>query len=108
LAETGRVIAEGRDMGTRVFPDAQVKIYLEATLETRAHRRWLELRAQGQDMTESGVRADMAQRDRRDQERREDPLRIPDGAHCLDSTAYDVAQMEDICFALIQPYLGDC
>lgn len=105
LAETGGVIAEGRDMGTRVFPEAQVKIYLEATLEVRAHRRWLELLAQGQDVTQTQVQADMAQRDRRDQERREDPLRIPDGAHRLDSTAHSVEQMEDICYTLIQPYL---
>lgn len=105
LAEAGRVIAEGRDMGTRVFPDAPVKIYLDATLAVRARRRWLELQAQGKNLAERAVREDMAQRDRRDQERREDPLRIPDGAHCLDSTAFDLDQMEEICFSLIQPYL---
>ncbi len=47
LAEPGGVIAEGRDMGTRVFPEAEVKIFIEASLQVRAHRRWLELQTQG-------------------------------------------------------------
>jgi len=92
-------------MGSRVFPEAEVKIFLEASLKVRAHRRWLELQAGGKDLDEQVVQADMAVRDQRDRERQEDPLQIPAGAHCIDSTAYDLDQVEDICFHLIQPCL---
>ncbi len=105
LATQGGLVAEGRDMGTRVFPDAEVKIFLDASLAERAHRRWLELQAQGQAVTEAQVREDLAQRDQRDRERAEDPLRVPAGAHRLDSTNYGPAEMEEICFRLIQPFL---
>ena len=105
LGAAGGLVAEGRDMGSRVFPEAEVKIYLDASLAVRAHRRWLELQARGNNISEAEVRRDMAQRDQRDRERQEDPLRVPPGAHCLDSTAADPEQMEEICFRLIQPYL---
>lgn len=105
LVTSGAVIAEGRDMGSRVFPEAEVKIFLEASLEIRAHRRWLELQSQGKNQDENVVRQDMAERDQRDRERQEDPLRVPAGAHCLDSTACDLDQVEEICIRLIQPYL---
>ncbi|MGQ9922126.1 MAG: (d)CMP kinase [Desulfobacca sp.] len=105
LGAAGGLVAEGRDMGTRVFPEAEVKIYLDASLEVRAQRRWLELQAQGQDVSAVVVHRDMAQRDQRDRERQEDPLRIPPGAHYLDSTAFTPEQMEEICLQLIQPFL---
>jgi CMP/dCMP kinase len=105
LARTGGVIAEGRDMGTRVFPEAELKIFLTASLEVRAYRRWLELSAQGKSVAENVVRQDMLLRDQRDQERQEDPLRIPIGARVIDSTANDLDQLEEICFGLIQPLL---
>ncbi len=105
LAEPGGIIADGRDMGTRVFPEAEVKIFLEASLSVRAHRRWLELQAQGKILDETTVCQDIALRDQRDLERREDPLRVPLGAHCIDSTAYDLDRVEDICFHLIRPHL---
>ena len=105
LAKAGGVIAEGRDMGSRVFSEAEVKIFLTASLEVRAHRRWLELNAQGKPVDENVVRQDMVLRDQRDQERQEDPLRIPIGAQVIDSTTYDLDQLEEICFDLIQPFI---
>lgn len=105
LGAEGGLVAEGRDMGSRVFPEAPVKIFLDASLAVRAHRRWLELQAQGNNFSEEEVRQDMAQRDRRDRERQEDPLRVPAGAHCIDTTTYEPDQVEEICFQLIQPYL---
>ena len=105
LAEPGGVIAEGRDMGTRVFPEAEVKIFLEASLKVRAHRRWLELQNPGKPLDENAVCQDMAVRDQRDRERQEDPLRVPVGAHCIDSSAFDLDRVEEICFHLIQPYV---
>jgi cytidylate kinase len=105
FAESGNIIAEGRDMGTRVFPEAEVKIFLEASLEVRAHRRWLEFLELGKNLDEEVVRQEMASRDRRDQERQEDPLRIPAGAHCIDSTVFDLDRVVEICLDLIQPYM---
>ncbi len=105
LGAAGGLVAEGRDMGSRVFPEAEVKIYLDASLAVRAHRRWLELQAQGNNVSEAEVLRDMAQRDQRDRERQEDPLRVPQGAYCLDSTASDPDRMEEICFQLIQAHL---
>jgi cytidylate kinase len=105
LARPGGVIAEGRDMGTRVFPEAEVKIFLTAALEVRAHRRWLELKAQGKILDEKVVCQDMSLRDQRDQEREEDPLRIPMGAQVIDNTIYNMDQVEEICLSLIQPFV---
>ena len=105
LARPGGVIAEGRDMGTRVFPEAEVKIFLTAALEVRAHRRWLELKAQGKILDEKVVCQDMSLRDQRDQEREEDPLRIPMGAQVIDNTIYNMDQVEEICLTLIQPFV---
>ncbi|HAY20994.1 MAG TPA: (d)CMP kinase [Desulfobacterales bacterium] len=105
IAGSGGVIAEGRDMGTKVFPEAEVKIFLDASLEVRAHRRWLELQNQGNALRENAILEDIAQRDRRDRERVEDPLSMPPGAHYIDSTAYDLKRVEDICLHLIQPYI---
>ena len=105
LAKAGGVIAEGRDMGTRVFPEAELKIFLIASLEVRAHRRWLEHRALGKTLDENAVLQDMVLRDQRDQERQEDPLRIPIGAQVIDSTTYNLDQVEEICFNLIKPFV---
>ena len=105
LAKAGGVIAEGRDMGTRVFPEAELKIFLIASLEVRAHRRWLEHRALGETLDENAVLQDMVLRDQRDQERQEDPLRIPIGAQVIDSTTYNLDQVEEICFNLIKPFV---
>ncbi|MBM4287212.1 MAG: (d)CMP kinase [Deltaproteobacteria bacterium] len=105
LAAPGRVIAEGRDMGTRVFPEAEVKIFLEADLKVRARRRWLELQAQGKTIHLDTVYHDMALRDQRDRERREDPLQVPEGAYRLDNTGYDPEQVVEICITVIEPYL---
>jgi CMP/dCMP kinase len=105
LAKPGGVIAEGRDMGTRVFPEAEVKIFLTAALEVRARRRWLELKVQGKILDEKVVRQDMSLRDQRDQEREEDPLRVPMGAQVIDNTIYNMDQVEEICLTLIQPFV---
>jgi cytidylate kinase len=92
LARGGAVVAEGRDLGTVVFPGADVKIYLDADLETRARRRHRELAQQGLAVPLGEVREDLARRDERDRGRRESPLRVPDGAVVLDTTALSIEQ----------------
>lgn len=86
----GRLVADGRDMGTVVFPDADVKVFLVADLEERARRR---LRETGSaDPDEAALRDQMGKlgaRDRQDSERAHAPLREPEGAHRIDTTALD-------------------
>src|SRR5687767_2878076 len=85
LGRRGNVVAEGRDIGTVVFPDAQVKIYLNASIEERARRRYNELRAAGE-VSFSETINEMEERDKRDSERDIAPLRIADDAFVLDSS----------------------
>jgi cytidylate kinase len=90
LAARGGVVLEGRDTGTVVWPEAEVKFYLVADLETRANRRQAELRAQGVTMELGDVRRDLAQRDRQDTERALAPLRKPEGAIVIDTSGLAV------------------
>ena len=86
MGRDGRVVAEGRDMGTVVFPEAEVKIYLDASPETRARRRFDELAGKGSALTLEETLADVMRRDRRDKERSMAPLRQADDAVFIDST----------------------
>jgi cytidylate kinase len=83
-------IVEGRDIGTEIFPDADVKLFITADLEERARRRYEELIARGETTTEDAVFADLEKRDRRDQDRNASPLRIAEDAHLLDTTKLDI------------------
>ena len=80
----------GRDIGTVIFPDADVKIFVTATPEVRAHRRTLELRAAGGSATEADVLADILRRDERDTTRAAAPLKAAADAHLLDTTGLDI------------------
>jgi CMP/dCMP kinase len=85
----GNVVAEGRDIGTVVFPDAEVKIYLEASAEERARRRVEELRKTGRQVSLDETLREMGERDKRDSERDLAPLRKASDAIAIDSTALD-------------------
>jgi cytidylate kinase len=87
LARAGGVVLEGRDTGSVVCPDADVKFYLDADLDERARRRSHELAATGLPADFDTVKADVMQRDRQDMERALAPLVRPEGALVLDSTA---------------------
>jgi len=97
----GRVIMDGRDVGTVIFPDADFKFYLDASLETRGNRRHLELQEKaGRDIEVNETIRDMAARDQADSTREESPLKIADDAVYIDTTGLSVAEvvrkMEDI------------
>jgi cytidylate kinase len=95
LGRRDNVVAEGRDIGTVVFPDAQVKIYLDASIEERARRRCDELRAAGREVSLAETISEMEERDKRDSQRDIAPLRKADDAFVLDSsglTAEGVAE----------------
>lgn len=88
----GGVVMEGRDIGTVVFPEAELKIFLEASPEVRAERRWKEHQEKGESMTLAEVLDEVRERDKRDRERKVSPLvRAPD-AVLIDNTAIDAAE----------------
>lgn len=83
-------ILDGRDIGTVVCPDAAVKLFVTASAQARAHRRWLELEAAGGTQTLEQVQEDVERRDARDAERSVAPMRPADDAHLLDTTEMDI------------------
>jgi len=95
MGRSGSVVAEGRDMGTVVFPEAEVKVYLDASPETRARRRFNELAPKDSTLTLEQTLADVMRRDRRDKERAVAPLRRADDAVFIDSTALPVDAVVD-------------
>jgi CMP/dCMP kinase len=86
MGQRGNVVAEGRDIGTVVFPDAEVKIFLDASAEERARRRYAELRAAGRAADMKETLREMEERDKRDSERELAPLRMADDALRIDSS----------------------
>ena len=83
-------VLDGRDIGTVICPDAEVKIYVTATPEVRARRRAAEYQAQGRHIDEAAVLADIRKRDQRDQSRAAAPLKQAPDAHLLDTTHLDI------------------
>lgn len=96
LAEAGGVVLEGRDTGSVVCPDAEVKFYLDASEEVRSARRMRELEARGSPRSLSQVRTEIAERDRQDRVRELAPLVVPEGAVVIDSTEKSVEQVVTI------------
>ncbi len=92
-ASEGGVVAEGRDMGTVVFPGADVKFFLTASAGERGRRRWLELRDRGHEASLEEVLRDVVQRDRQDSERKIAPLRPSDDGVLIDSTGKTVNEV---------------
>lgn len=89
------VVMDGRDIGTVVFPDAEMKIYVDASAETRAQRRFDELRSKGNtDVTYEDVLRNVQERDYIDQTRAESPLRKADDAIVLDNSTMTIAEQD--------------
>lgn len=86
MRDSGPLVGEGRDLGTVVFPDAEVKVYLDADLGTRARRRAAELESRGIEVTLELVRADLERRDTRDRSRVHSPLEAAAGAIRIDTS----------------------
>lgn len=86
ISKGRNVVCEGRDIGTVVFPDADVKIYIDASLDVRAKRRMLELQSNGVNITYENVKRQLQARDNLDSKRQHSPLSIPEGAVILDTT----------------------
>ena len=97
LARNGGVVAEGRDQGTAVFPEADFKFYLDAALPTRAARRRRDWQKDGDPPALSVIMKELAARDRRDETRAEAPLKVPEGAIIIDTTDLSIDQVVERC-----------
>ena len=93
IGRAGRIVAEGRDTGTVVFPDARWKFYLEADPEERGRRRVEQLRASGQEVDARQLLAMIVKRDRDDQERTLSPLQKAEDARVIDTTSIDIQEV---------------
>lgn len=92
LAKDKAVVIDGRDIGTAVFPEADLKIYLEASLEERAKRRCEELKSSGAASSFDEIKRDIARRDKHDSERRLSPLKQANDAIVLDTTSLSIGE----------------
>ncbi|MCC0041952.1 MAG: (d)CMP kinase [Rhodobiaceae bacterium] len=99
-------VLDGRDIGTVVCPDADVKLFVTASAAARARRRWLELRQAGQDVDLAAVEADIERRDARDASRDAAPMRPADDAHLLDTTEMDIEAAFRAAVAIIDAARG--
>ena len=99
------VIMDGRDIGTVVLPQADLKIFLTAAPEARAQRRYRELLARGQQADFDQVLAEVVERDRRDTERETAPLRLAEDAVTADTTALDLEGSFQLLLGLIRDHL---
>lgn len=93
MAANGGVIMDGRDIATHVLPNADVKLFLTASIEERAKRRWEEMRQKGYDVDFEELKKDIAARDKADSERKISPLVKADDAELLDTTGLTIDQV---------------
>jgi len=107
MAEENSVVMEGRDIGSVVFPQAQVKIFLDAHPEERARRRTLELEKQGQLAEVASVAGDLRARDARDRQRVEAPLVQAPDAHLIDTTGLTIEQVEEVILRFVRARISN-
>lgn len=102
LANRENVVMDGRDIGTCVLPDADVKIYLTASVDCRARRRYDELTAKGEFCDLAVIEADIAKRDHQDMTREHSPLRQADDAVLLDSSDLTIQEVVERILVLVK------
>ena len=102
MAERGSVLMDGRDIATNVLPNADVKIFLTASIEERAKRRWKELKEKGYDITREKLQQDIAARDKADSEREISPLVQAEDATLLDTTGLSIDEVVSRILSLCQ------
>lgn len=102
LARTGPVVAEGRDMGTVVFPDARIKFFLTASPVARASRRYKEFKEKGRNASLEQVEKEMFERDRQDSQRKVAPLQPASDALLIDSTDLTTEDVLEVMIAVVK------
>lgn len=96
------LVADGRDMGTVVFQEAKYKVFLTASAEERAMRRFKQLKEKGCDVRLESLTEEIEERDKRDRERSEAPLKAAEDAICIDSSDLSIEQVIERCLSLIK------
>lgn len=102
IGKRGNAVSEGRDLTTVVFPDAEIKIYLDASLEERAKRRYGELKQKGYDLDVTQVQKDTARRDESDKTREHGPLKLTQDAILLDTTGMTIEQVVESILEIVE------
>ena len=105
MAASGGVVMEGRDIGTIVVPDAEVKVFLDADVRERARRRWRELREKGMDVSLEDVERELEERDRKDSAREHSPLRRAPDAILVDTTNLSVEEQVERIVRMVKAYV---
>lgn len=108
FAKTPGLVTDGRDMGTVVFPNAFLKIYMDASAEERATRRYLQLQNSEKNASLAQVIEEIKERDKRDSERPVAPLKPADNAVVIDTTSLTIVQVLAIVLQLVEKQLSDC
>src|SRR5690554_3542802 len=103
--QPGGAVLDGRDIGTIIAPDADVQLFVVATVEARAKRRWKEMQERGESHTLDQIEADLRRRDERDRTRAEAPLRAADDAAILDTSDLDREAAIEAALALVEARL---
>ena len=107
IAQRGRVVMVGRDIGTVVIPDAGLKIYLDASPEVRARRRFLELVERGEEADYERILSDMVRRDRIDSQREVAPLKAAEDAITVDTDNLSIGEVLDVVQQLVEGAIAD-
>lgn len=105
LREKNNLVMEGRDIGSKVFPDAQLKIYLDASVEERAKRRYLQLKEMGIEENLEKIKEEIKQRDEKDKNRKIAPLVIGDDYFYIDTTNLTIDQVVEKIISLYKEKL---
>lgn len=100
--QPGGAVLDGRDIGTVICPDADVKLFVTASAEVRAERRFLELQSRGEAATFAAVMADIARRDQRDSSRAAAPLTLADDAVLLDTSRLGITEAFAAALAIVE------
>lgn len=106
VAFSGGVVAEGRDMGTVVFPDAELKLYLDADFNERVKRRYLELLERGQNVDYHKLHDEMKRRDHQDKERELSPLQPHPDAYIIDTTRMGIREVVSEIMKYVNDYFS--
>ena len=107
LAETSNVVMDGRDIGTVILPNAQVKVYLTASVDVRAKRRYKELLEKGQEADIEKIKKDIEERDYRDMNREIAPLRQAEDAILVDSSYLTIEESARTILNLIDKKMAE-
>lgn len=105
-ADPAGAVLDGRDIGTVICPDADVKLFITASLAERTRRRLAELKKRGETISFADLERQIAERDERDMNRKDSPLKQAEGAHLLDTTSLSIEAAAEAAFAIVDAALS--